>query len=416
MSRFERAVLFSVPFVLLLVECIALAAATAVPPHRFLLAAHSAPNFIVAAAAIAFFALDRREVLPLLALGIAFEAARTIVLGKLFDMSISDALLLAGPGFWYASLVLSGWQALQSMGAARLRALDVAAIKFALPGSIPLTMCALWLTTQVLPQTYDYYLYAFDGLLPLPAADIAGRAFAAYPRALQAFRVAYYSFMLVACLFIVLWGNGRLSGWLISRWIVAALFGCGLYFVMPAVGPAVAFDATYPDGLPNPVAVPLTLFPTSAMEPRNAMPSLHTAWAFLIAIIAWRIGPIPRFAASINLVAIVIATLGMREHYLIDLIVAVPFTVAVHGLVSLYDDSAGWRSRAAAAAIGGAILTVAWLLTIRFGSGPLRGAPWIASALVLVTTFASGWLLCRLERGAQPGTTGLGRPIVSTPR
>jgi hypothetical protein len=408
MSRIERALLFSLPLALLMVEAIALAAAAPIPPHRFLDAARGVPFFAVSAVAIAFFALERKQVVPLLALGTAFELVHAIGLSTQFDTPFADALLMAGPGLWYASLCLSGWQALQSEGAARLRALDVAAIKFALPGSVPLTMFTLWLTSQVLPQTYDSFLYAFDGLLPLPVADMAGQIFASYTGVSQAFSAVYYSFMLVACLFMVNWGNGRLSGWLISRWIVAAVFGSGLYFVMPAVGPAVAFDATYPHALPDPAAVPLALFPASATGYRNAMPSLHTTWAFLIAIIAWRSGPIPRIVASMNLAATVIATLGMREHYLVDLIVAVPFTVAVHGLVSWYD-AAGRRSHAAATAIGGTILTAAWLLTIRFGIGPLRGAPWMASVLVLVTMIASGWLLYRLERGAEPGATKLGR-------
>jgi len=208
--------------------------------------------------------------------------------------------------------------------------------------------------------------------------------------------------MLVACLALVVWGNDRLSGWLISRWIVAALFGCALYFVMPGLGPAVAFDANYPGGLPDPAAVPLALFPASVMEPRNAMPSLHTTWAFLIAIIAWRIGRVPRIVGVLNLAATVIATLGMREHYLVDVVVAVPFTLAVHALLSLHDGT-GWRNRAIAAAIGGVLLTAAWFLILFYGISLLRGAPWMASVLVVVTLIASGWLLVRLERDAEPG-------------
>jgi hypothetical protein len=408
MNRIERALLLSVPIGTVLVEAIALAAAVPAPPHRFLHQLLTDPLFFTAAGVVAFFSVDRRELRPLLALGVVFEVARTILYGKLFGMPFTDALLMVGPGFWCASLILSGRQALQSKGAARASALDVAAVKFALPGSLPLTLFALWATARLLPRTYDYYLYAFDGLLPLPLASMAGEAFAAYPAVSQAFSVAYYSFMLVACLFVGLWGNGRLSGWLISRWIVAAIFGSGLYFVTPAVGPAVAFDAIYPHGLPDPAAVPLALFPSSGMDVRNAMPSLHTTWAFLVAIIAWRVGRITRIVASINLVATVIATLGMREHYLIDLIVAVPFTVAVHGFVSLWDADSR-RVRATAAAIGGATVTAAWLLIIVFGIGALRTAPWTASILVLLSMTASGWLLCRLEREAELDTVTAGR-------
>jgi hypothetical protein len=182
---------------------------------------------------------------------------------------------------------------------------------------------------------------------------------------------------------------------------VAGLFGCALYFVMPGIGPQIAFDLVYPGGLPDPTAVPLALYPTSAVAPRNAMPSLHTTWALLIAIGAWRLGPVPRSVAVVNLIGTVVATLGLREHYVVDLVVAIPFTLGVHGFVSLYDDAAGGRDRAAAAAIGGTLLTAAWLLTIRYGAGPLRSTPWVVSVLVLATMIVSGWLFCRLERGAE---------------
>jgi hypothetical protein len=167
----------------------------------------------------------------------------------------------------------------------------------------------------------------------------------------------------------------------------------------------VAFDTIYADKLPDPSVVPLALFSCFDHAPRNAMPSLHMALALLIAIAAGRMGMMARIVASLNAVGTTIATLGLREHYLVDLIVAVPFTVAIHGLVSLSERQAGWRTQATAT-VAGSILTGVWLLIIRYGTDPLRSAPWIASLLVLGTLIFSAWLYLRMGSPTRLGTIG----------
>src|SRR5205085_8183990 len=61
---------------------------------------------------------------------------------------------------------------------------------------------------------------------------------------------------------------------------------------------------------------------------RNAMPSVHFACALLIWWNVARLSLRWRIAAALFLLLTVFATLGFGEHYLIDLIVAVPFSVA----------------------------------------------------------------------------------------
>jgi hypothetical protein len=101
---------------------------------------------------------------------------------------------------------------------------------------------------------------------------------------------------------------------------------------------------------------------------------------------------IARIGALVFMIATLISTLGLGEHYLIDLVVAIPFTVAVDGLVSLISSTVTNR-RQVVATIGGATITGAWLLVLRYGVESLRGTPWVASWLVLGTLAASGWLL-----------------------
>jgi hypothetical protein len=92
------------------------------------------------------------------------------------------------------------------------------------------------------------------------------------------------------------------------------LAGCGCFFfyaAFPAVGPAhYDWRALAPE----------------ARVPRNCMPSMHVTWALLLAINARS----RRLAAALWVYAVimVVSTLALGEHYLADLVAAVPYTVA----------------------------------------------------------------------------------------
>ncbi|HEX3661355.1 MAG TPA: phosphatase PAP2 family protein [Acidobacteriaceae bacterium] len=85
-------------------------------------------------------------------------------------------------------------------------------------------------------------------------------------------------------------------------WILAALLAPLFYASFPAVGPAHLGDPT---------------------APRNCIPSLHMTWALLCVVYVARPW---RWAAVLFAVLTALATLGTGEHYLIDLVVAVPYT------------------------------------------------------------------------------------------
>ncbi len=61
--------------------------------------------------------------------------------------------------------------------------------------------------------------------------------------------------------------------------------------------------------------------------PDNCMPSMHLTWALLIALNARSLRL--RIGLWVYVILVAAATLALREHYLVDLIAAVPFTVAV---------------------------------------------------------------------------------------
>lgn len=409
MRNIQRTFLYSLPIALLIVESVALITGGPAAPHHFLNPINKNLDFTIAAVAVTLAATWHAKLIPTLAIGLLLEAVRLAFLAW-HHVSFSESLSSTGLGFWYASLLLAALRALRNQGAARWEALDAAAITFALPAIIPLLGFFLWLTTICLPETDDIYLYAFDGLLPIQLARIVAESFARHHWLTSVFQLVYNGLGGVFGIYVILQRgpDGRLSGQLVSRWIVAGCLGYIGYFCLPGVGPQVAFGSAFPLNLPDPNGIGLSPLVQSGDWPRNAMPSMHTSWAFLILLATRNMSLIARVGALIFMIATLIATLGLGEHYLIDLVVAIPFTVTVDGLVSLISSTATSR-RQVVATIGGATITGAWLLVLRYGVELLRGMPWAASWLVLGTLAASGWLLFQPAtlRGPMPRRRGL---------
>jgi hypothetical protein len=97
------------------------------------------------------------------------------------------------------------------------------------------------------------------------------------------------------------------------------LGGClcfAFYALFPAVGPG-NFDWTRQI--------------RHVTAPLNCMPSMHLTWSLLIALNARSVRL--RIELWIYVALTAIATLALREHYLIDLIAAVPYTLAVQWMV-----------------------------------------------------------------------------------
>jgi len=136
-----------------------------------------------------------------------------------------------------------------------------------------------------------------------------------------------------------------------------------LYRLCPGAGPGYL--------LPNfPFAVPALLHPHARMieAALNTTPSGHFAWALLMFWFANRYaGRAVRIAAGCFALAMAIATLGTGEHYVIDLVVSVPFTAsiwaAVHGQYRL-------------AAIAMAV-TAVWCVALRDGAALSIAPGWV---------------------------------------
>jgi len=97
---------------------------------------------------------------------------------------------------------------------------------------------------------------------------------------------------------------------LVRAILVGAIAGLICYFLFPAVGP---IWVGYPGAL------------------RNCMPSLHLTWALLLLIYSNKFVRVPMLIFAF---LTAVATLGLGEHYAIDLVAAIPFTAAVCATVS----------------------------------------------------------------------------------
>lgn len=102
--------------------------------------------------------------------------------------------------------------------------------------------------------------------------------------------------------------------------LIGGLFCFVFYYAFPAVGPT-RFDWSAPLSISS--------------SPHNCVPSMHLAWAMMI---AWNVRKHwLRLGLWVYAALIAVATLALGEHYLIDLIAAVPYTVAVQWAAIAWD-------------------------------------------------------------------------------
>jgi len=154
---------------------------------------------------------------------------------------------------------------------------------------------------------------------------------------------------------------------------------------------------------------------------RNGVPSMHFAWALLLFLNAnlhgarWL-----RASAAIVLGLNFVATMALGEHFFVDLVIAVPVTVAVQALcmtpLRLNDPL---RQRAVVWGIG---MWLGWVVALRFGILVFKFAPGLSWIAMIATISASIWLYLPLvrvfkkrweEAKQQPPERAIAKPTVN---
>lgn len=228
------------------------------------------------------------------------------------------------------------------------------------------------------PYKYDLVLYSIDFRFGLPVSFAAGSLFHAWPLFRQSELTVYHALPLAfAILYAAHIRRPQPGGTdILAMMCLNAATGYALYFLYPASGPSYAFGAAFPASPPLPSSLGLQSILLDG--PPNAMPSLHMAGAILI----WWNARHWKYGSALALAFMLLtapATLGIGEHYCLDLIVAFPYALAIQAAATRAEH------RFPALAVG-VVLTASWFLALRLVPRELSRAPlWLMWSLAIGT-------------------------------
>jgi PAP2 superfamily len=237
----------------------------------------------------------------------------------------------------------------------------------------------------------DLFLYSFDASLHVQPAFLMGQLFARFPNFAAASVIVYLALPVAIGLTFagcVRRDRGNAVAAVVAFLITGPIGAC-FYTMFPALGPAHIFLSRFPWGaLTVEQARSLFLEPLAMAGPRNAIPSLHAAWIFLVFWYARKLSLVEKVVAGGFVFFTLCATMGTGEHYLVDLVVAVPFTVMILGITQSL--CAREKRTAWGAMIYGFATTLLWFGLLRYENRVFWSSamvPWVACLL----TVLSGW-------------------------
>jgi len=274
---------------------------------------------------------------------------------------------------------------------------------------------AVPLTTWLRPRTYDALLLAFDGGLGFQPSFVLGQLLHEGSDAWGLTTVVYYALPLAVCILYASYLASERVGKpqpvpILALFLSLMLVGFTLYGIYPAVGPKHAFGELYPR-TPPPLA-PIAIQPmTVPNAPRNCMPSLHLAGALAIWWNSRLWSRWGRLMAGLFLWTTIFSTLALGEHYLVDLVVAVPFTLIFQAAWTMAVPFVQPARREPLAV--GASLTIAWFVALRYGLRLFLISPVISWALILLSVVWCLMLEKRLGTATRTTLSGTSNRFIS---
>ncbi|HKA39029.1 MAG TPA: phosphatase PAP2 family protein, partial [Burkholderiales bacterium] len=355
--------------VLGLTEALALTGITQ-PPHARLLRIYASPDalFVLGEFATVFCILYLcsrprwREVAVAGAGGVLLTAAYLALRPHEAARPVSDWLYLLIGGFGLTAVLaliarVRGAPSQRSLALTLVAAFGLVLVYDTFVESL------LVFTAALHPRTYDAIAFNLDATLGFSPAVLTSLAVNGWPP-LLAVVTAVYDYLPYA--FAVLYGMQlarpeRAPVSLLLAYTVSGAIAIFLYHACPIAGPRYAFGDHF---YAWPVAPASDLLAVSP-APRNGMPSMHFGWALLMWMHACFIGRGVRAAFAVLAGLMFLATLGLGQHYLVDLAAAPPAIVALQALCAT---SLGWANRERLRAlVAGGMLTLAWILAVRYG-------------------------------------------------
>lgn len=272
----------------------------------------------------------------------------------------------------------------------------------------------LGFTAALHPRTYDAIAFNLDATLGFDPAILISRIVHGWPPLLTVVTAVYdylpYAFAVVYGLQLARPERAPVS--LLLAYTVSGAIAIFLYHACPIAGPRYAFGDNFFASWPGTPANELLGVPPA---PRNGMPSMHFAWALLMWMHASFIGRVAGALFAVLAGLMFLATLGLGQHYLVDLAASPPAIVAMQALCAT---GLGWasRERLRALTIGG-LLTLAWILAVRYGIALFEAVPGLAWGAIAATVVASVWLYLPLARALKTAPPAVLRqsPVAAVP-
>ena len=379
-------------------------AGTARAPHAQLVEIYRSPAAVLTLGSVAI----QFVILQLLSRPTASELRVTAVCGSALSVLLVSVLghplaafnwyqriFILGAGFGTAALFAFAASAVGNTGdAVRARRLLVACVFIAV---FSLSAEAyLDISSALHPATFDHVAYRWDATLGFEPSVAVALVAQDWPALLSLLTAVYilmpYGF---AALYALQFARPRrVAVNFLSLWVLGSTIGYALYHALPVAGPKYAFASAFPAFMPDPssvAALPAAVPPA----PRNGIPSMHFGWALMLWLNAAFLA-MPWVRAAFALVAglTALATLALGEHYLVDLVVAVPLVVAAQASCTLV---VPWRNRdRRLALVIGMSLTIGWFLALRWGIEVFLRVPGLSWAALAATLGVCAWSYRRL--------------------
>jgi len=255
-----------------------------------------------------------------------------------------------------------------------------------LPAFVTLTEPFLEVTAHLHPLTHDGMVYAADGNLGVQPSFLLGRVLMSHQALGTGFEIVYAILPIALASIIGLHLRANTDVDVLGQYVVAGWVAFVLYHAVPVAGPVYAFQDQWPWTEPASATVGYGLMKVKWIA-RNCVPSMHTTWALFVFWHARTFSRPIRWSAAAFLVLTLIATLGLGFHYVMDLVVALPFAVALHVAFLPSAPLVPGRKFGIVAAAG--FITLSWLVLLRYAVPWLLAWPAIHAVLVFATIGSS---------------------------
>ncbi len=248
----------------------------------------------------------------------------------------------------------------------------------------------LALTFRLHPKTLDLFLYSFDQSLGVQLSFKVGQVVLS-SHLLTRIMLGVYYMLPLAIMFTyarLLVRDRTLAMTAFLAFLIAGPVGVVFYNLIPGCGPGCLMGGKYPFEMFS--TQQLRQMPLQSLlegGARNAFPSLHLGWALLALWHTECLSRRARIAMAIFFVGTVFATLGLGEHYFVDLVAAFPFALMIQAACALKIPIA--NPRRMVPLVAGFGLMVGWVAVLRWGLPVVwisRVLPWLLVAGTIAVT------------------------------